>query len=211
MSKSSINNSNTIHTRNVSNNTTKINKKSKTLSLKRNTTTTTTTRNPYVNKHSNQISSSTTRINERGIIDEFHNFNPLENISTSNSNINNSNFKLNNENTITIQNSDSNEIYTIDKENPTIKSRLKNEIFPKSVNIIVINGSIHYYCDLCKNICKNYKELIKNCNNSLLENRCRETELCSLFRDFIQLFKINYYSFESTEYCKYVKNKISIN
>lgn len=112
-------------------------------------------------------------------------------------------------NTIVVKNNLTNDIYTLNKESPINRSRLKNEIFPKSVSVVMINNSMHYCCDLCKNICKNYKELTKDCNNSVLENRCKETELCSLFRDFIQLFKLNYSSFENTGYYKYVKNKLS--
>jgi hypothetical protein len=96
------------------------------------------------------------------------------------------------------------------KIDPTKKSRLKNELFPLSVSVAIDSNLIYYVCNLCNNVCKHYKDLTNHCNNKLLQERCKNTEVCSLLREFIQMFKLNLNCFEQTEYFEYIKKKIAI-
>lgn len=104
-----------------------------------------------------------------------------------------------------------NQLLSLNMENPTKKSKLKFEFFPLSVSVVKDDRLIFYVCSLCENVCKNYKELNSSCDKSLLTRRCKETEMCYLFRQFVKKVKLEIEEFENTEYGQYIKEKIYLN
>jgi transcription antitermination factor NusG len=97
----------------------------------------------------------------------------------------------------------------INPQDPTIKSRLKKELFPKYIfTINESNNNIYYLCTLCSIVTKNYKQLLCSCNKKLLTNRSEFTEKCSLIRDYILLFKFSMDTLESTKFYDIVKRKV---
>ena len=97
----------------------------------------------------------------------------------------------------------------IDPQNPTYRSRLKREFFPKYVfTVSESNNNIYYMCSLCGIIIKNYKQLQCECNKKLLINRSEFTEKCSLIRDYIELVKYLIENLEDTHFINYVRDKL---